>query len=161
MLSDRCTLTSELPIFAGHASALSSPHPPMKQQPLVGQGPLIIEASRSHSDTPHSVGMLWKGNHPDAETSTWQHTTLTRDTSMAMEGLEPAFPASDPRKTHDLDRAVTGIGFLVCYWAECSWSICHVLPVFSQSLQEHFAFKKALLGVRKAIKTYCTFYNSI
>jgi len=31
----------------------------MTQQSLVGQGLLIIEASRSHSDTPHSVGLLW------------------------------------------------------------------------------------------------------
>ena len=30
----------------------------MAQQPLVGQGLLIIEASRSHSDTPQSVGLL-------------------------------------------------------------------------------------------------------
>jgi hypothetical protein len=30
--------------------------PPIAQQPLVGQTLLIIEASRSHSDTPHSVG---------------------------------------------------------------------------------------------------------
>jgi hypothetical protein len=29
------------------------------QQPPVGQGLLIIEASRSHSDTPQSVGLLW------------------------------------------------------------------------------------------------------
>ena len=29
----------------------------MAQQPLVGQGLLIIEASRSHSVTPHSVGL--------------------------------------------------------------------------------------------------------
>jgi hypothetical protein len=49
------------------------------QQPLVGQGLLIIEASRSHSDTPHSVGLLWTGDQPDTETSTWQHTTLTTD----------------------------------------------------------------------------------
>jgi hypothetical protein len=28
----------------------------MSRQPLVGQSHLIIEASRSHSDTPHSVG---------------------------------------------------------------------------------------------------------
>ena len=28
----------------------------MTQQPLVGQGLVIIEASRSHSDTTHSVG---------------------------------------------------------------------------------------------------------
>jgi len=30
----------------------------MAQQPSVGKGLLIIEASRSHSDTPHSVGLL-------------------------------------------------------------------------------------------------------
>jgi len=34
---------------------------PIAQQPLVCQGLLIIEASRSHSDTPQSVGLLWTG----------------------------------------------------------------------------------------------------
>jgi hypothetical protein len=29
--------------------------------------------------TPHSVGLLLARDRPDAETSTWQHTTLTRD----------------------------------------------------------------------------------
>jgi len=42
----------------------------MAQQLLVGQGLLIIEASRSHSDTPHSVGLLWTSDQPAAETST-------------------------------------------------------------------------------------------
>jgi len=51
----------------------------MAQQPLVGQGFLIIEASRSHSGTPHSVGLLWTSDRPVAETSAWQHTSLTRD----------------------------------------------------------------------------------
>jgi len=51
----------------------------MTQQPLLGQGLLIIEASRSYSDTPHSVGLLWTSERPVAETSTWQHTTLTTD----------------------------------------------------------------------------------
>jgi hypothetical protein len=51
----------------------------MVQQPPVGQTLLIVEASRSHSDTPHSVGLLWTSDQPDAETSTWQHTTLTGD----------------------------------------------------------------------------------
>jgi hypothetical protein len=46
---------------------------------LSGEGLLIIDASRSHSDTPHSVGFIWTSDQPDAETSTWQHTTLTRD----------------------------------------------------------------------------------
>jgi len=50
----------------------------MGQQPLVDQGLLIIEASRSHSDTLHSVGLLWASDRSDEETSNWQHTTFTR-----------------------------------------------------------------------------------
>jgi len=45
-------------------------------QPPVGQGPLIHEGSRSHSDT-HSIGLLWTSDQP--ETSTCQHSTLTPD----------------------------------------------------------------------------------
>jgi hypothetical protein len=30
------------------------------------KGPLIIEASRSHSDTPQSVGLLWMCDQPNA-----------------------------------------------------------------------------------------------
>jgi len=48
----------------------------MAQQTLVGQGLLIIEALQSHSDTLHSVGLLWARDQPDTHTSTWQHTTL-------------------------------------------------------------------------------------
>jgi hypothetical protein len=49
------------------------------QQPLVGLGLIIINASRSHSDTPHPVGLLWTSDQSDAETSTLQHRKLTRD----------------------------------------------------------------------------------
>jgi hypothetical protein len=42
----------------------------MARQPLGGLGRLIIEASRSHSDTPHSVGLLCTSDQPVAETST-------------------------------------------------------------------------------------------
>jgi hypothetical protein len=38
-------------------------------QPLVDQGVLIVEVSRSHSDTPHSVGLLWTNNPPVAKTT--------------------------------------------------------------------------------------------
>jgi hypothetical protein len=51
----------------------------MVQQHLVGHVLLIIEASQSHSDTPQSVGLLSTSDQSDAEISTWQHTTLTRD----------------------------------------------------------------------------------
>jgi hypothetical protein len=33
----------------------------------VGQGLLIVQASRSHSDTPHSVGLLWTSDQPDPQ----------------------------------------------------------------------------------------------
>jgi hypothetical protein len=37
---------------------------------VVGLGLLVVEASRSHSDTPQSVGLLWTSDQPDSETST-------------------------------------------------------------------------------------------
>jgi hypothetical protein len=51
----------------------------MARQPPVGQGVLIIETSRSHSDTPYSAGLIWTSDQPDAETSTLQSKTFTTD----------------------------------------------------------------------------------
>ena len=53
--------------------------PPVAQQPLVGRGLLIIEASQLHPDTPRSVGLLWTSYQSVAETSTSQHTALKTD----------------------------------------------------------------------------------
>jgi len=44
---------------------------------LVGQGLLIIEASRPHTHTPHSVGLLWTSDRPDAETCARQNIQET------------------------------------------------------------------------------------
>jgi hypothetical protein len=49
------------------------------QEPLVNQGLLITEASRSLSDTPHSVQVLWTSDRLDAETSNRHHTRITRE----------------------------------------------------------------------------------
>jgi hypothetical protein len=46
---------------------------------LMGLGLLIVGVSRSHSDTPLSVGILWMNDRPVAETCTWQLTKITRD----------------------------------------------------------------------------------
>jgi hypothetical protein len=51
----------------------------MAQQPLVGQDPLIVKPSSSHSDTAHLVGLLWMSDQPVAETSTRQLATPTHD----------------------------------------------------------------------------------
>jgi len=42
----------------------------MQQQLVLDQGLLIIEVSRPHSDSQHSLGFLWKRDQPEAETST-------------------------------------------------------------------------------------------
>ena len=91
------------------------------QQPLEGLGLLIIEASRSHSDTPQSVGLLWTSDQPDAETSTGQHTALTS-------GKYPCYqrdsnPQSQRPHIHAFDRADTGIDSHTSYKRETQCEI--------------------------------------
>jgi hypothetical protein len=68
---------------------------------ILGKGLPIINDSRSRSDTPHSVGLLWTRDHPDAETTIWQHTTLTLDRYPRPGGIRTHNPskraAADPR----------------------------------------------------------------
>jgi len=40
----------------------------MTQHPLVGWGLLCVETLQSPSDKPHSVGLQWTSDQPDAET---------------------------------------------------------------------------------------------
>jgi hypothetical protein len=65
-------------VYASNNIYRRSP-PPHGATALVVQGLLIIETSRSHSDTPQSVGLLWTRDQLVTETFTWQHTTPTRD----------------------------------------------------------------------------------
>ena len=83
----------------------------MAQQPLVGQGLPIIKASRSHSDTPHLVGLLWTSDKPDTETYPSRHThTHSQETNIyAPAVFEAEIPASERPQTHVLDHAATGI----------------------------------------------------
>jgi hypothetical protein len=48
----------------------------------------------THKDASQSVGLLWTSDQLVAETSTWQHTTLTRDKHPCRRGI----------RTHDLSR---------------------------------------------------------
>jgi hypothetical protein len=70
---------------------------PTAQQPLVGQGLLIIDASRPHSvDTPHWVGLLWTSDQPRRrDLYLITHNTHKTKTYMAPAGFEPAIPASE------------------------------------------------------------------
>ena len=75
-----------------------------------GQGLLIIKASRSHSDTPHSVGLPWTCDRPLADPSTQQPTTLFNiHPCLRRDSNSPA--QQERRQTQSLDRVATGIGF--------------------------------------------------
>jgi hypothetical protein len=58
---------------------------------------LIVEVSRSFSDTLHSVGLLWTSDRPVSDSST--RTTQDTDkgqTSMLPVGFGPAVPPGEP-----------------------------------------------------------------
>jgi hypothetical protein len=68
-----------------------------------------------HLDTPHSAGLCWMSGQPDAETSTWQHRTLTIDRHPCPRGTRTRNPskraAADP-----LLSTATGISLVEWYW---------------------------------------------
>jgi hypothetical protein len=68
-----------------------------------GLGHLTVEVSRSYSETPHSEGILWTSDQPDAETS---DNTRHRHRHPCLGGIR----IRNPRK-----RAATGIGAYVLY----------------------------------------------
>jgi len=74
------------------------------QQATVGHGHLIIEESRSHSDTQHSVGLLWTSDLPD-NTQHSQQTDI-----QAPGGIQSQIPAIERSKTYASDRAATEKG---------------------------------------------------
>jgi len=71
----------------------------------VGQDLLIVEASRTHTDTPHTVGLLWTGDQPELTTYNMQK----REIFMTLAGLESAIPITKRPKAHTSDSAATEI----------------------------------------------------
>ena len=83
---------------------------PWRNSPLLGQGHLVVEISRSPSDTQHSVGLLWTSDQPLTEKLyLTKHSTQKRQTSMPLAAFEPTIPASEQPQTHALDYAATGL----------------------------------------------------
>ena len=84
----------------------------MAQQPPLGQSLLIIEASQLHSDTPHSVGLLWTSDQTDLTT----HNTHNRQTTMPPTRFEPAILATEWPQYHSLDHASNELGYYYYYY---------------------------------------------
>jgi hypothetical protein len=82
------------------------------EKPLVGQGVLIIEVSRSHSPRHTTLGRTplyeWLARRRDLYLST--HNTRKKQISMAPAGCERAVLASEGAQTHGLDFTAIGIG---------------------------------------------------
>ena len=97
----KVTLQYDCKAIQYYSQVRVSPLPPMAQEPLMVGGLLIIKALRWHSNTPHSVGLLWTSDQPVAETSTWQQKTITRDRLHAPDGIRIRNPskraAANPR----------------------------------------------------------------
>ena len=55
----------------------------------------------SHSDAPHSIGLLWTSDRPVPENSTWQHTTLTTD-------IQPCHPLPPIRDSNHQSQQSSG-----------------------------------------------------
>ena len=66
----------------------------MGQQSLRDQCLLIIEVSRSHSDNPHSVGLLWTSHRPLQRLYLTTHNTHKRQTFFPPTESERTIPAS-------------------------------------------------------------------
>ena len=88
--------------------------PSMVQQPLVGQGLLIIQVSRSQTVTQNQTPL------DDLSARSWDlylttHNTHNRQTFMFPTGFEPAIPPNERPQKHALDRPATGIGWMSFY----------------------------------------------
>jgi hypothetical protein len=133
---------------------------PVAQEPKSGLGRLLLEVSRSHSDTPHSVGLLWTSDQSVAETSTRQHrNTHKGQTYRHHAGFEPTVPVSARPKANALDRAATGIGIR---WFHSTRNVvtaryCSVLLQKRLSTQQH---NFLATNVDPAIGQYPTTHSS-
>jgi len=85
--------------FLGSNSTPTPTPTPMARQPPVG--PVSSLHDHNQEDTPHTVGLLWTSDQPEADTSTWHLTTLTRE--------RHPWPRRDsnPQSQHAIERTPT------------------------------------------------------
>jgi hypothetical protein len=77
----------------------------MAQQHPLGQGLMIVDVPRLHSDTPTKIGTTSMGERLARPTDLYltTHNTHNRQTSMGPAEFEPVIPASEWPQTDALD----------------------------------------------------------
>jgi hypothetical protein len=92
--------------------------PPMVQQHQVGQGLLIIKATRSHSVRHTTLGrLLCTTDQHHTETSTWQHSQETGVHDAA--GFEHGIPASERQQIQPWKAWPLRPTVIYCIYTEC------------------------------------------
>jgi hypothetical protein len=134
-----------LPIF---------PPPP----PPAGQGLLTVEVSRSHSDTPQWVRLLWASDQPDAETS--DNTTLTRDKHPCRGGIR----TSNPSKRGDTDPRLRTRGYWDRHSSVDTWNthlMVGVTPAGTEISHSALYHVYRVHAYSLPIKMLCGFITSV
>jgi hypothetical protein len=139
LISKYSSLFASISFFASDIIVLFS-----RFDSLVGPG-LLYEVPQSHSNTSQSVGLLWPSDRLDAETSTWQYTTL-RQTSMAPAGFKPALPAREGLQTNVFDRPATGIGRIWLLGQLKFHLSCRSRTLFPNLVSSHCNMQKKVTG---------------
>ena len=90
----------------------------MAKQIHVAQDLQINEISRSYSDAPHSVGLLWTSDQPDAETSLPDNTQNSQQTFITPGGIRTRNPckrATAGPRLRPHDQRDQQVGQFVCF----------------------------------------------
>jgi len=102
----------------------------------VGQGLLTVEASRSHSDTPHSVGRVFSPSQRPLPDNI-QHLQET-DIHARLIGIETTIPKSEWPQNLALDRSAIGISICLItainQTAHCNYVMEFNIPVILPKL---------------------------
>ena len=92
----------------------------------------------THNDAPLSGGLLWTGARLVAETSTWQHTTLTTDRHLCPGGIR----TRDLSRREAADQLLRPRGYwdrlLSCYLNEILYLKCVIIAQMNYRLLHKF-----------------------
>ena len=129
--------------------------PPVAQHPPVDRFLLVIEASQSHWETLHSIGLLWMNDEPATQTSTWQHTALTRDKHECLRRysklqIQQARADPCPRPRNHWDRKSGKIAALVLnFGTKWRWVVSITpQPLYPQGRRPINPFKTTVAGAQ-------------
>jgi hypothetical protein len=102
-----------------------------------GLGCLIVQVSRLHPITPHSLWLLWTRDLLVADNSTWQHTTFTADRDPCPQrDSNPQFQQASGQKPTPKTAPPLGLAkrFVIRCYGDHNLKICAELNMWMRNL---------------------------